>query len=336
MLIKTSHANAPLSSDITPESIYTGRRELLKSLGYIGAGSLLLPHWANAAATQPYSSAAERANAPAWLKQKINGRQLQANATGESITPYDSVSTYNNFYEFGLDKSEPAENAHTLKTEPWKVTIDGLCNKAGTYTLEDILKPHTLEDRIYRFRCVEAWSMVVPWLGFSLADLIKRFEPKTDAKYIEFTTLVNKVQMPNQRGNSLDWPYVEGLRLDEAMNPLAIMAVGVYGRSLPPQNGAPLRLIVPWKYGFKSIKSIVRIRFTNTQPKTTWAGMAPKEYGFYANVNPAVDHPRWTQSRERRLPASLFNPNWQPTLPFNGYAKEVATHYRNMDLRQYF
>jgi sulfoxide reductase catalytic subunit YedY len=336
MLIKTSQPNAPLSSDITPESIYTGRRELLKGLGYIGAGSLLLPHWSTAAAANPYEPAAERANAPAWLKQKINSRKLQANATGEGITPYDSVSTYNNFYEFGLDKSEPAENAHTLKTEPWKVTVDGLCNKAGTYTLEDILKPHTLEDRIYRFRCVEAWSMVVPWLGFSLADLIKRFEPKTDVKYIEFTTLVDKVQMPNQRGNSLDWPYVEGLRLDEAINPLAIMAVGVYGRSLPPQNGAPLRLIVPWKYGFKSIKSIVRIRFTNTQPKTTWAAMAPREYGFYANVNPAVDHPRWTQSRERRLPASLFNPNWQPTLPFNGYAKEVATHYRNMDLRQYF
>jgi len=334
MLIQHLDSQAPKNSEITPESVYLERRNLLKSLGYIGAGSLLLPYQVQA--QQAYSSAQERNNVPAWLKQKISTRRLQANTTGESLTPYDSVSTYNNFYEFGLDKSDPAENAHTLKTEPWTVTIEGLCNKTGTYSLEDILKPHPLEDRIYRFRCVEAWSMVVPWLGFSLADLIKRFEPKAEAKYIEFVTLVDKQQMPNQRTRSLDWPYVEGLRLDEAMNPLAMMAVGVYGRSLPPQNGAPLRLIVPWKYGFKSIKSIVKIRFTATQPKTTWAMMAPREYGFYANVNPAVDHPRWSQARERRLPASLFNPNWQTTLPFNGYAKEVAAMYRNMDLRQYF
>jgi len=334
MLIQHLDSQAPKNSEITPESVYLERRNLLKSLGYIGAGSLLLPYQVQA--QQAYSAAQERNNVPAWLKQKISTRRLQANNTGESLTPYDSVSTYNNFYEFGLDKSDPAENAHTLKTEPWTVTIEGLCNKTGTYSLEDILKPHPLEDRIYRFRCVEAWSMVVPWLGFSLADLIKRFEPKAEAKYIEFVTLVDKQQMPNQRTRALDWPYVEGLRLDEAMNPLAMMAVGVYGRSLPPQNGAPLRLIVPWKYGFKSIKSIVKIRFTATQPKTTWAMMAPREYGFYANVNPAVDHPRWSQARERRLPASLFNPNWQTTLPFNGYAKEVAAMYRNMDLRQYF
>ena len=334
MLIQHLDSQAPKNSEITPESVYLERRNLLKSLGYIGAGSLLLPYQVQA--QQAYSAAQERNNVPAWFKQKISTRRLQANTTGESLTPYDSVSTYNNFYEFGLDKSDPAENAHTLKTEPWTVTIEGLCNKIGTYSLEDILKPHPLEDRIYRFRCVEAWSMVVPWLGFSLADLIKRFEPKAEAKYIEFVTLVDKQQMPNQRTRALDWPYVEGLRLDEAMNPLAMMAVGVYGRSLPPQNGAPLRLIVPWKYGFKSIKSIVKIRFTATQPKTTWAMMAPREYGFYANVNPAVDHPRWSQARERRLPASLFNPNWQTTLPFNGYAKEVVAMYRNMDLRQYF
>ena len=334
MLINTLNSNAPLPSEITPESIYHERRILLKSLGYIGASSLLTPFLAHAAPV--YTPITERSNAPAWLKQKINARQLQANTTGEGLTPYDSVTTYNNFYEFGLDKSDPAENAGTLRLEPWKVAVGGLCHKPGSFTLEDILKPHALEDRIYRFRCVEAWSMVVPWLGFSLAELIKRFEPKAEAKYIEFTTLVDKTQMPNQRSRALDWPYVEGLRLDEAMNPLALMAVGVYGRSLPPQNGAPLRLIVPWKYGFKSIKSIVGIRFTSTQPKTTWAVMAPNEYGFYANVNPAVDHPRWSQARERRLPASLFNPNWKDTLPFNGYGKEVAAMYRHMDLRQYF
>lgn len=334
MLIKHTNSDALIASDITPESIYLERRTLLKSLGYLGAGSLLLPYHVQAA--QAYASAAERSNAPTWLKQKIKARQLTTNTTGEALTPYDSVSTYNNFYEFGLDKSDPAQKSSHFKPDPWTVTVEGLCNKTGKYTLEDILKPHTLEDRIYRFRCVEAWSMVVPWLGFSLADLIKRFEPKSDAKYIEFVTLVDKEQFPNQRTRALDWPYVEGLRLDEAMNHLAIMAVGVYGRSLPPQNGAPLRLIVPWKYGFKSIKSIVKIRFTATQPKTTWAMMAPREYGFYANVNPAVDHPRWSQGRERRLPASLFNPNWQASLPFNGYGKEVAAMYRNMDLRQYF
>ncbi|PTQ88222.1 protein-methionine-sulfoxide reductase catalytic subunit MsrP [Agitococcus lubricus] len=335
MIIRYSQTNAPLSSEITPESIYHERRSLLKSLGYVGASALLSPYIAQAAEST-YVAAPERSNVPTWLKQQIQQRQLQANRTGEALTPYESVSTYNNFYEFGLDKSDPSEKAGSLKTEPWTVTVEGLCQKKGTFTLEDIVKPHALEDRIYRFRCVEAWSMVVPWLGFSLADLIKRFQPSAEAKYIEFTTLVDKTQFPNQRTNALDWPYVEGLRLDEAMNPLTLIAVGVYGRSLPAQNGAPLRLIVPWKYGFKSIKSIVKIRFTATQPKTTWAIMAPREYGFYANVNPAVDHPRWSQARERRLPASLFNPNWQPTLAFNGYSKEVAAMYRHMDLRQYF
>lgn len=332
MLIKPV-SNTPLTSEITPEAIYHQRRTLLKNLGYIGVGSLLLPQ---SHAAPVYNSSSERANAPIWLKQKIATRKLQANTTNEALTPYESVSTYNNFYEFGLDKSDPAEKADSLKTEPWTVTVEGLCHKTGTYHLEDIIKPHSLEDRIYRFRCVEAWSMVVPWLGFSLAVLIKRFEPKTEAKYIEFVTLVDKQQFPNQRTRALEWPYIEGLRLDEAMNPLTLMAVGVYGRSLPAQNGAPLRLIVPWKYGFKSIKSIVKIRFTATQPKTTWAKMAPYEYGFYANVNPAVDHPRWSQARERRLPASLFNPNWQPTLAFNGYTKEVSAMYRHMDLQRYF
>ncbi|RZU48285.1 sulfoxide reductase catalytic subunit YedY [Fluviicoccus keumensis] len=322
------------SDDITPESVFLKRRDLLAGLGYLGMAALL-PAQANAAGPA-YVAQADRANAPAWLRQKIAGRKGGANTTGESLTPYDSVSTYNNFYEFGLDKEDPAERSADFRPDPWRVTVDGLCNKPGSYTLEDILKPHTLEDRIYRFRCVEAWSMVVPWLGFPLGDLLSRFDPKAEAKYVEFTTLEDSAQFPNQKSRALDWPYVEGLRLDEALHPLTIMAVGVYGRSLPPQNGAPLRLIVPWKYGFKSIKSIVRVRFTATQPRTTWAMMAPNEYGFYANVNPAVDHPRWSQARERRLPASLFNPNWRPTLPFNGYAREVAGLYSGMDLRRFF
>jgi len=324
----------PVSPDeITPESVFQERRALLKTLGYLGVGSLL-PTTAMSAA--PFAPEKDRADVPVWLRQKITARKGGVNGTGESLTPYESVSTYNNYYEFGLDKSDPAERSGNFKAEPWRVSVEGLCARPGNYTLEDILKPHVLEDRIYRFRCVEAWSMVVPWLGFPLADLIKRFEPTSAAKYIEFTTLQDRNQFPNQRPGVLDWPYVEGLRLDEAMNPLALMAVGVYGRSLPPQNGAPLRLVVPWKYGFKSIKSIVRIRFTDKQPQTTWAVMAPREYGFYANVNPQVDHPRWSQARERRLPATLFNPNWRPTLPFNGYAREVASLYREMDLRKYY
>jgi len=326
-------AHTVTSDEITPESVFRERRALLKGLGYLGAGALLpsIGHGAGA-----YPPAAERGDAPAWLRQKISGRKAGLNATGEALTPYDSVTTYNNFYEFGLDKEDPAERSEGFRADPWKVSIEGLCGKPGQYTLEDILKPHTLEDRIYRFRFVEAWSMVVPWLGFSLPELLRRFEPKTEARYVEFTTLLDARQFPNQRGRDLDWPYVEGLRMDEAMHPLALMAVGVYGRSLPPQNGAPLRLIVPWKYGFKSIKSIVRIRFVASPPRTTWAVMAPGEYGFYANVNPAVDHPRWSQARERRLPASLFNPNWKPTLPFNGYAREVAGLYSGMDLRKFF
>lgn len=320
--------------EITPESVFRERRSLLKSLGYLGMGSLL-PSVVQAGSA-PYVPESERSNAPVWLRQKIAGRKPALNGTGETLTPYDSVSTYNNFYEFGLDKEDPAQRSADFRPDPWRVSIEGLCNKPGSYTLEDILKPHALEDRIYRLRCVEAWSMVVPWLGFSLADLLRRFDPQKEAKYVEFTTLEDVKQFPNQRSRSLDWPYVEGLRMDEAMHPLALMAVGVYGRSPPPQNVAPLRLIVPWKYGFKSIKSIVRIRFLAAQPRTTWAVMAPSEYGFYANVNPVVDHPRWSQSRERRLPASLFNPNWKPTLPFNGYAREVSGLYSGMDLRKYF
>ncbi len=334
MLIRQCAASEPLPSEVASEAVYQQRRELIKAAGLLGAAVLLSP--TAASAPLPYTPAGERSSAPRFLRSAILARKHSTNATAEPLTPYEVVSSYNNFYEFGLDKGDPAANAGLLRTEPWSLRIEGECLKPGTYRLEDILRPHTLEDRIYRFRCVEAWSMVVPWLGFSLADLLRRFEPTSKARFVEFTTLHDPGQMPGQRTGSLAWPYVEGLRMDEAMHPLTLMAVGVYGRSLPPQNGAPLRLIVPWKYGFKSIKSIVRIRFVEQAPRTTWSVMAPQEYGFFANVNPAVDHPRWTQSRERRLPTTLFNPNWRATLPFNGYAREVAGLYKGLDLRRYF
>lgn len=342
MLILTHDVNAPTSSEITPESHYLNRRSFLKSAGIAsasvvtGTSGLILPQSANALAL-PYAPIAERPDAPSYLKKKISSRKLASkNPTGETLTPYENVTTYNNFYEFGTDKSDPSANAGTIKVSPWNVKIDGLCNKPGTYSLEDILAPHTLEDRIYRLRCVEAWSMVVPWLGFPLADLIRRFQPKSNAKFVEFHTLLDPKQLPAQTGSALPWPYVEALRMDEAMHPLTIMAMGLYGRSLPDQNGAPLRLIVPWKYGFKSIKSIVRITFTDRAPVSTWMRLAPSEYGFFANVNPTVDHPRWTQASERRLPSSLFNQNRRKTLMFNGYGNEVAGLYKNMDLKRYF
>ena len=250
----------------------------------------------------------------------------------DKLTPYEDVTTYNNFYEFGTDKEDPAKNAHTLKPRPWSIAIEGHVKKPAVYAIEDFLKPHKLEERVYRMRCVEAWSMVIPWLGFPLADLIKRVEPTSRAKYVEFTTLLDPKQMPGQRREVLDWPYVEGLRLDEAMHPLTILVAGLYGKVLPNQNGAPLRLVIPWKYGFKGIKSIVRIRFVETQPRTAWNIAAPDEYGFYANVNPEVDHPRWSQAKERRI--GEFRR--RPTLPFNGYGDQVARLYTGMDLRKFF
>jgi len=323
MLILTHDVNAPTSSEITPESHYLNRRSFLKSAGIAsasvvtGTSGLILPQSANALAL-PYAPIAERPDAPSYLKKKISSRKLASkNPTGETLTPYENVTTYNNFYEFGTDKSDPSANAGTIKVSPWNVKIDGLCNKPGTYSLE-------------------AWSMVVPWLGFPLADLIRRFQPKSNAKFVEFHTLLDPKQLPAQTGSALPWPYVEALRMDEAMHPLTIMAMGLYGRSLPDQNGAPLRLIVPWKYGFKSIKSIVRITFTDRAPVSTWMRLAPSEYGFFANVNPTVDHPRWTQASERRLPSSLFNQNRRKTLMFNGYGNEVAGLYKNMDLKRYF
>ena len=289
-------------AQVTDYAIYQRRREFLKTLGGIGLLSATgLPLLANA-------------------------------ATDEASTPYDDITQYNNFYEFGTGKEDPAKHAHLLKTSPWSVTVDGACAKPGKLTLEDILKPHPDQERIYRLRCVEGWSMVIPWLGFPLADLLKRFEPTSQAKYVRFETLVDPKQMPGQKRQVLEWPYTEGLRIDEAMHPLSFIATGLYGKALPGQNGAPLRLVVPWKYGFKSIKSIVRISFVEQEPHTSWGRSAPGEYGFYSNVNPDVDHPRWSQRKERRI--GEFRK--RDTLAFNGYAEQVASLYSGMDLRKNF
>lgn len=252
-------------------------------------------------------------------------------------TSYKDITSYNNFYEFGLDKSDPAQNAHTLITKPWQLTVDGLVQKPKTFDIETLLKLAPLEERIYRLRCVEGWSMVIPWIGYSLSALLKQVEPLGSAKFVEFTSFADKKQMPGLRSPVLDWPYREGLRLDEAMNPLTLIALGLYGEVLPKQNGAPVRLVVPWKYGFKSAKSIIRIRFTDTQPITCWNAAAPREYGFYSNVNPEVDHPRWSQATERLIgdERGIFAPK-RKTLMFNGYADQVASMYSNMDLRKYF
>ncbi|CAN5666522.1 protein-methionine-sulfoxide reductase catalytic subunit MsrP [soil metagenome] len=299
------------SSDITPESVYLDRRRFLR-LGAAGAvGASLVPATGLAACTDP------------------DQQQQQQ----EKLTPYDDVTTYNNFYEYGTDKADPARYAPgLLKPRPWTVAIEGHCAKPGNYAFDDVVRMSTVQDRTYRLRCVEAWSMVIPWRGIPLADIIKHVEPTSQAKYVLFHTLLDPEQMPMQKTRLLDWPYVEGLRMDEALHPLTLLATGLYGRDLPAQNGAPLRLIVPWKYGFKSIKSIVSIRFVEQQPTNTWMQSAPSEYGFYANVNPEVDHPRWTQSRERRI-GELRR---RETLMFNGYANQVAPLYAGMDLRRYF
>ncbi|MDG4549959.1 MAG: protein-methionine-sulfoxide reductase catalytic subunit MsrP [Candidatus Contendobacter sp.] len=291
-------------SEITPPELYARRREFLKTAAVLGLGSLLSSAW----------------------------REVRAAPLADDLkpTPYKDITSYNNFYEFGPSKTDPAENAGSLKTKPWTVTVEGHCEKPGQYALEDFLAPHPPEERIYRLRCVEAWSMVVPWLGIPLNKILPRFQPTASAKYVEFTTLLDPAQMPGQRTRLLPWPYVEGLRMDEAMHPLTLLATGLYGKELPNQNGAPLRLVTPWKYGFKSIKSIVKIRFVEQPPRTTWASEGPSEYGFYANVNPEVDHPRWSQKRERRI-GELFR---RDTLPFNGYAEQVAGLYAGMDLRK--
>jgi sulfoxide reductase catalytic subunit YedY len=255
--------------------------------------------------------------------------------TAEQPNSWRDVTTYNNFYEFGTGKEDPYQNAQDFQPRPWNVRVSGECGKPGDYDYEDIVSPHTLEDRVYRHRCVEAWSMVVPWVGFPLGDLVQRFEPNSNAGFVRFKTLYDPEQMPGQRRAVLRWPYVEGLTMAEAMHPLTLMVVGIFGKELPNQNGAPLRLVVPWKYGFKGIKSIVEIEFLKRQPTTSWERSAPREYGFYANVNPEVDHPRWSQARERRIGAGLFADK-QPTLMFNGYADEVAELYAGLDLRKNF
>ena len=320
----------PPPSAITPEPVYRGRREVLKLLG-LGAAGLVSGCGSEAAPTAV--TAAPMASGTAFrVARRVD------DADSEPQTPYQDATHYNNFYEFGTGKTDPAANAGAFRPRPWAVEIAGLAEKTGRFALEDVLKGQELEERVYRMRCVEAWSMVIPWVGFPLADLLRRFKPLAAAKYVAFTTIERPAQMPGLAYPVLDWPYREGLRMDEAMHPLTLLAVGMYGRELPNQNGAPLRLVVPWKYGFKGIKSIVRIEFVERQPQTTWNMAAPDEYGFYSNVNPAVDHPRWSQKTERRIAGTGFNlfGNRIATLPFNGYAEQVAGMYSGMDLRKFF
>ena len=302
-------------SEITSESAYLNRRQLLQVALAAGATSI----------GASFSREAEGAD----LQFKRNAQYSISDAPNE----YEDITTYNNFYEFGLDKTAPFENSKNFKPTPWTVAVEGEAEVKGKFALEDLLKPHALEERVYRLRCVEAWSMVIPWVGVPLGAVLKQFKPTSKAKYVAFKTVLRPQEMPGQRYPVLEWPYVEGLRIDEAMHPLAILAVGLYGKTLPNQNGAPLRLVTPWKYGFKGIKSIVEIRFTEREPPTSWKISAPHEYGFYANVNPNVNHPRWSQARERRIGGGLFDAKVE-TLMFNGYEKEVAQLYRGMDLRK--
>lgn len=308
MLIKIPPASANKEHEVTDEKIYHARRQFLSQSALLASGLLL------AACNKTESAASTQSAAPT-----------------DDLTPYQDVTSYNNFYEFGTDKSDPARLATNFKTTPWTVRIEGEVTHPGNYALEDLLTKHPSQERIYRLRCVEAWSMVIPWLGFPLADLIKQVEPLSSALFVQFETLNDASQLPGLKSAVLDWPYLEGLRMDEAMHPLTLLATGLYGKPLLGQNGAPLRLVVPWKYGFKSIKSIVAIRFVSEQPRTAWNQRAPREYGFYANVNPAVDHPRWSQKKERRL--GEFQK--RETRLFNGY-DEVASLYSNLDLKTYF
>jgi methionine sulfoxide reductase catalytic subunit len=315
----------PLPSEITPRALYQTRRQWMASAGAGAAwlGGAVPAAWANRA---PGGAATLSA-----VPSAVAGAR-----TDERITPYKDATTYNNFYEFGMDKSDPARHAHRMKTQPWAVTIDGLVRKPGVWDLQDLLKRAPLEERIYRLRCVEGWSMVIPWVGYSLSHLIEAVEPLGSAKFIEFYTLVDPQTMPGVRARILQWPYVEGLRMDEARHPLTLLTVGMYGEVLPPQNGAPVRVVVPWKYGFKSGKSIVRIRFVEAQPMTSWVRSAPDEYGFYSNVNPQVHHPRWSQATERRIGEGGLSSRRHPTQLFNGYEPQVGQLYAGMDLRRQF
>jgi len=336
----------PASSEITPENLYLRRREFIKngllfaatSAGVAGGLLWLLKGQRGGRGKPSGTAGTDRAGGPGGaIGAQTEPPALEFSthspvSTSETMTPLADVTSYNNFYEFGTEKGDPAANAGTLRPRPWTVAIEGEVKRPQVVDIDQLVRWSPLEERIYRMRCVEAWSMVIPWIGFPLRDLVARVEPTSKARYVAFTTLLDPVQMPGQRRAVLDWPYVEGLRLDEAMHPLALLAVGLYGKVLPNQNGAPLRLVTPWKYGFKGIKSIVKIRFTAAQPPTTWNLAAPDEYGFYANVNPAVDHPRWSQATERRI-GDLRR---RPTLPFNGYADQVAGLYSGMDLRRFF
>lgn len=307
------------SSEITPERLYRNRRQFIQGASGVVAGALV------------GGSMLGRYGGALRAQEPIDDLQQSPLSTDEELNSYEDITTYNNFYEFGLDKGDPARYAHEMSIDPWSVRVEGEMNKpAADVALDDLLRPHTLEERIYRLRCVEAWSMVVPWVGFPLGDLVKRFEPTSKAKFVKFETLYRPSEMRGQRGRSLEWPYVEGLRMDEAMHPLTILAVGMYGKTLLNQQGAPLRLVVPWKYGFKSIKSIVKMEFVEEQPRNSWNVAIPNEYGFYSNVNPEVDHPRWSQASERRI-GSFFRIR---TAMFNGYADQVAGLYDGMDLAQ--
>jgi sulfoxide reductase catalytic subunit YedY len=326
MIIRTQHDGFvhPLGSEITPQTVYLDRRRWLAQSALAvgsawGMGHVGSAHAAKGAPLRGVRSVVEGATAM------------------DALTPYSDVTGYNNFYEFGLDKADPARNAHTLKTQPWTVSVEGLVAKPRTFGLEDLLKLSPMEERIYRLRCVEGWSMVVPWVGYSMAALIRAVQPLGSARFVEFVTQADTATMPGLRNSVLKWPYLEGLRLDEAQHPLTLLAFGVYGEVMPKQNGAPVRLVVPWKYGFKSGKSIVKIRFTDREPRTAWNVAAPNEYGFYANVNPSVPHPRWSQASERRIgePGGLFAKRRQTEI-FNGYGPQVASLYAGMDLRRFY
>jgi methionine sulfoxide reductase catalytic subunit len=323
MLIKRASDVIP-SSEITDKKLYLGRRDFIRAAAGVAAAG------AGVLAASDVLSADGKPAPHGRMLENVQKSPLSADAARERLSTWEQITTYNNYYEFGTDKDSPSLTAGRLKTAPWTVTVDGECAKKGNYPIEDILKGETLEERVYRLRCVERWSMVIPWVGFPLANLIKRLEPTSKAKFIEFHTLNDPSQMPGVQSPVLNWPYREGLRMDEAMHPLTILVVGLYGEVLPRQDGAPIRVIVPWKYGFKSAKSIVRIRFVEKQPLNTWQDSAPSEYGFYSNVNPERDHPRWSQATERRIGEFLM----RRTLIFNGYGDQVARLYAGMDLKK--
>jgi methionine sulfoxide reductase catalytic subunit len=323
LLLNNRGFDHPVPSEITAQGIYLARRRLLQGAGAVAAMAAL-----------PSFAQNERPNKGVALPGAKSG--VAGALTTEKQTPYNDITSYNNYYEFGTDKADPARTAGTLKTKPWTVTIEGEVKKPGTFDLDMLMKLAPMEERIYRLRCVEGWSMVIPWVGYSLSELIKKVEPTGNAKYVQFVTLADKTQMPGLNKAVLDWPYVEGLRLDEAMHPLALLTFGLYGEVLPNQSGAPVRAVVPWKYGFKSGKSIVKIRFVEKQPKTSWEAAIPSEYGFYSNVNPKVDHPRWSQATERRIGEDGLFAKKRPTLMFNGYEPQVGQLYAGMDLKKFY